>query len=1774
MARSYGNGVSRTLPIEARQFLNVVFQKGKPPLDAEFNLQDDIAANQLATLIRSSMASGFIQDPTAAKRDFVTNPLWSDYFKLGRAAEGDTAPLLWANVNGWVVPVTGTAVEEGDPSNRVDLWPPPASDNRIDLVFLEVWLAQVAPNSSAVNKPSASTVWKWGNVKYGGTNLTDDIQDPVIGYETTERTQVQYRIRVFGQGSGLGSSVALDDFPDGLDDPNVLGQGTATSPVTGLTFTNMGEALGDAGLWRAGDGDSTNALGTVDGYTYAIPICAIFRRNSDPYVARTTSGNPNQNGSVDRNPTSVAFTDPAEGTRTFVTVTLTNAISESTTGSVQVEDLDGSGLDNPDIDWTSMFLLLDGEIISISGVSTETSPGTITIRATNGRGRWGTMAVPHAAGTPLVIFNHRADGLFADQIADTDILDMRRSVRLGDWDHGRLLLHNLSRLFQGELKTSYKQGGIGDTQGVTVVEVDTLLAAGATAVPNQTEALDGPDGIRTIFSDAATLQPDVTMLLQDPNVLAGGSPGSIAAYDSGVIWQVAADFVPGGFVVGGDGWRNGDIIFSYIGGADGTGGARGTFRDGSERAVRFVGPKEFWKSTADEAETGQQHPVSLRFLTQASTEPAAGSETTGHPGPIYPLKSTNFEKPYIVLGGILNSLSQVTSGVTVVPETGPGNADWEVVLTGLNFDTAGSWYSQTGGEFDNDPAALTNPVLHGTRTLWGMLTDNGRDRTGASSEVYLVIWGDTTAAPLANNGVFRVVGAGTVGYTTKDATAADRLRVEFISQGVTDFVAAGSLNAELRSQYMHASDDSGGSAGGQAAMCIVLTDISGVTGGTSNPWNALITQPVASPAVLHTTLIYHPGRGGTARVPDDMYRFSVVTAGDEYLQQSPTVQDAAFPAAAGVPDDETYFEPNPIQAWNRLSGLGLDAPFAPAYGGEVVAAAEQDREAELFVDSGSKTIQFRPFLSREMTLRRRTVTAGTLIPSTYTLGHSVDGAGIWQLARTQGYPLPVEFMPRFGRWDIPFYVDVAGTGAGTFLQGLNHLFVDTLDATDPQFNIVGGRDAGAGGGVNSILFQTTATGTSGLDYGEYGPIPPGSLGDAYQCRLYSDPNVVSSDLGRGLRGIQLPPFFGIARIYGIFERQDWDAAGGGSMFGSNRITPIGGTAPNLLRKDAKKQTLFIVRGGGEDATGNAEDHTYVIPENLIDVTLSNSYTTGTDFADYEYIVECVVFGFARGFITQNNMVLARRNQGAGGGGTSVTLNGAEMLLPAPAPVNDQGTIEYVRTPYQGDPYMSRAGSARTVSDYEHRYGQIAQADAFELARPIQQFDSAGVTLPQTPNVRGLQVLASVDFWTTLGTGKVGGQLFAGTSLDVGHIRNDAVSAGRVPVTSTDPPFQVDPRAFTEGQKNSPIKASLRLTVVNNASVGAGDGFTITGPAGAVTILAGTDFVVAGTAAGTAANIAAAINASAGLAEVVKAFSTGNTSHITLMAVIGGAAGNDITVGTNDSSAFSVDAFVTEMTIGTTTFSHLQGGVDQPVNSGNGSSSQALTGLIERLPLGILAQDSDFICEDLHRDGTGQLVSYMGGLGISPVSMPLTGGEEYSRLVGGPGAYIGQADGGILQYTPYDSILSPTGTKKFRLFRGGGSAFVLSDPRPGGPVDWTSGSLPDSAHPVLKGGVLVGKALLVRNYPEVAFAGNERTSYGDELQMVILTKAVFGSGDEPEAGLSLTGLISPTGFGEGYAAADRYRLEGYPLVINQGGASPETDVDLAVFPFPDLTSNVG
>jgi hypothetical protein len=776
VAESFGAGVSRTLTAIAEQFTTVVWQADKPPLDSELNLMSQMDWENLSQVVRAQVHSGFFLDPTRCEVDYVTDPLNSNQFILGQpgAVGGnyEDSPVLYANVNGWVIPVAGSNMPEGvlgrPMANRVRLYPPPSSAARTDFVFLEVWRCLIAPNPSTDNKPSASELWKYGNTQFGGTNLTDDLEDPAVGFETTQRVQLQYRIRVVGSGDGLGTSVDLQTFPDGLTDPNVLAQGTATVPVAAMTFTNMRDELGDPSLWRAGDGDPTNALGTVDGYVYAIPVCAVFRRNTSAFTAIST-GTPNQNGGETRTPSSTTASDA----RTLLQAYLTSTLAETTVGWVQLTNYSGSGLDDANLfpgGTLRRYLVLgtgvDTEIIAIDQNTDPFGHGSHIFINLLGRGRAGTQAKYHAAGTPVSLYCTRADGLYSDYISATDILDMRRSINFGDWDYNRLLQKGVSSLLQNNLRTAFKTAGTGGgTQGPVVTEVSVF--SNVLAPPTYTAPVDATSAIRTVWSDSAALQTDITVILNDQATLAANHV-TATTFDASIAtsWSPGADFKPHGFMnhgpVGPQGWANGSVIFLNLGGSDGNSGARYGILN-NQRAVRYVSPREMWRSSTDPVYA--HHPWQLRFLGGVDgnlydgsptanadyddnayragyvTSPSWQDSTWGSygltPGPMYPTYDSNFERPFIVLGGILRTDLRFTGVVADantlvnIPVGGPFT-QFEIYFPSIDWDNYGNLLGR-------DQKTLREYLTNDGADYTGMVTPTTRRTTGHSRSSGLVL---------------------------------------------------------------------------------------------------------------------------------------------------------------------------------------------------------------------------------------------------------------------------------------------------------------------------------------------------------------------------------------------------------------------------------------------------------------------------------------------------------------------------------------------------------------------------------------------------------------------------------------------------------------------------------------------------------------------------------------------------------------------------------------------------------------------------------------------------------------------------------------------------------------------------------------------------------------------------------------------------------------------------------------------------------------------------
>ena len=289
-SRNYGPAVSGYLDPTGRNWSTVVTQAGKPILDRELNLSQDIDGGQAETDLTRAMPSGWIAS------DFLgTSTQVPIFVPNASSLTLQLAQGMVAHVNGWLLNIAHTGVIN---TNTLALTAGPSGlgATRTDLLILEVWRILLSASPSTVGKSALGNIFQNGNVKTDPSNdatlnYPDDILDSNVGGETTKRVQIQYRLRVvpgvnlFANPYGMtDTAVVANTVPTNASHPD----GVQSSET--FTYTNQ-SPNNDQGLWRAGDGNPTNSLGTVDGYMYAIPVLGIFRRNTTVWNRLT-----NQNG--------------------------------------------------------------------------------------------------------------------------------------------------------------------------------------------------------------------------------------------------------------------------------------------------------------------------------------------------------------------------------------------------------------------------------------------------------------------------------------------------------------------------------------------------------------------------------------------------------------------------------------------------------------------------------------------------------------------------------------------------------------------------------------------------------------------------------------------------------------------------------------------------------------------------------------------------------------------------------------------------------------------------------------------------------------------------------------------------------------------------------------------------------------------------------------------------------------------------------------------------------------------------------------------------------------------------------------------------------------------------------------------------------------------------------------------------------------------------------------------------------------------------------------
>jgi hypothetical protein len=252
---------NRLLSPENASLSLVYMQQQKPIVPAELNYMQQIGNEGRRLLAANVSRPGFFT------RDAFT--------ASGTAL---VIPESWANVNGEVLHVATGLGTTGSPYGAVTLplSPPPGSGNAYDVVFLELWYAEV----SVIGAPDAASENLWANGQVGAaTDLASQvnyaIKEPLVTSvsETTRRIQMRWRLRVFNStvapvGEGLTASGAYTVAPGAMADSGVNNGGFPFSALAGAI---------NSGLYRAGDGaiSTTTTFKDATGYVYAIPIAIV-----------------------------------------------------------------------------------------------------------------------------------------------------------------------------------------------------------------------------------------------------------------------------------------------------------------------------------------------------------------------------------------------------------------------------------------------------------------------------------------------------------------------------------------------------------------------------------------------------------------------------------------------------------------------------------------------------------------------------------------------------------------------------------------------------------------------------------------------------------------------------------------------------------------------------------------------------------------------------------------------------------------------------------------------------------------------------------------------------------------------------------------------------------------------------------------------------------------------------------------------------------------------------------------------------------------------------------------------------------------------------------------------------------------------------------------------------------------------------------------------------------------------------------------------------------
>lgn len=328
-----GDQPGMLLRTRRRSWDMVLEQPNVPLIDSEVNLMQQINMERIEDYIMAMALPGWLKAsgyPASTTVDMQYDPA------LNTAMLREDS---WVVANGKMIHISNPTQQNQDATLtggvRFSLAPVPTIGTyRTDFVFLEFWRHEispfpasgagiagvdyfptaVSPTNMAAESPTSSQGMTRDQVFVEGGVANSTVSNDVASTanaslgtitgpfgETSRRIQLRWRIRVV-QGVNFDTYKFGFGTVTGTGNPAILAQGGMMSDTAGIAgknfvevppeeglgdlYLNNAEVYGKGRLFRAGDGSQAdaNALNTVDGYVFALPMFRVNMGNAGPVL--------------------------------------------------------------------------------------------------------------------------------------------------------------------------------------------------------------------------------------------------------------------------------------------------------------------------------------------------------------------------------------------------------------------------------------------------------------------------------------------------------------------------------------------------------------------------------------------------------------------------------------------------------------------------------------------------------------------------------------------------------------------------------------------------------------------------------------------------------------------------------------------------------------------------------------------------------------------------------------------------------------------------------------------------------------------------------------------------------------------------------------------------------------------------------------------------------------------------------------------------------------------------------------------------------------------------------------------------------------------------------------------------------------------------------------------------------------------------------------------------------------------------------------------------